>query len=54
MSLIPSTDNARPHTPVEYDPEEYGFDETDDIRIYEHHRIRVDPGQEPMRVDLFL
>jgi 23S rRNA pseudouridine1911/1915/1917 synthase len=40
--------------PIDYDPEEYGFDETDNIRIYEHHRIRVDPGQEIMRVDIFL
>lgn len=39
---------------VDYDPDDYGFDETDNIRIYEHHRIRVDPGQELMRVDLFL
>lgn len=40
--------------PLDYDPEEFGLDEADDIRIYEHHRIRVDPGQEPMRVDMFL
>jgi 23S rRNA pseudouridine1911/1915/1917 synthase len=40
---------------VAYDPEEYGLDEVDDdIRIYEHHRVSVDPGQAPLRVDVFL
>mgnify|MGYP005843580303 CR=1 FL=1 len=34
--------------------DEHFFDETEGIRIYEHHRLRVDPGQEPIRVDLFL
>ena len=38
---------------VEYDPEEFGLDETDNVRIYEHHRIRVDPGQEAARIDMF-
>lgn len=39
---------------VEYNPEDFGLDETDNIRIYEHHRIRVDPGQEAARIDMFL
>ncbi|MFO0486006.1 MAG: RluA family pseudouridine synthase, partial [Sphingobacteriia bacterium] len=46
--------NSDKPIPIDYDPEEFGLDEADDIRIYEHQRIRVDPGQEPMRVDHFL
>jgi 23S rRNA pseudouridine1911/1915/1917 synthase len=37
-----------------YDLEEYGIEDTENIRIYEHNRIKVDPGQEPERVDIFL
>ena len=39
---------------IDYDPEEFGLDELDEVNIYEHHRIQVDPGQKPMRVDQFL
>lgn len=41
-----------------YNPQEVapdaGFDKIDDIYFYEHHRIEVDPGQVPMRIDQFL
>lgn len=30
------------------------FGDSDEVRIYEHHRIHVDPGQEPQRVDVWL
>jgi 23S rRNA pseudouridine1911/1915/1917 synthase len=30
------------------------FADSDEVRIYEHHRIHVDPGQEPQRVDVWL
>lgn len=38
----------------EYDPDDYIFDDTGQIRIYEHHRLKVDPGQFSLRVDMFL
>lgn len=40
--------------PVDYDPDEYGLFDEERVRIYEHHRLRVDPGQEAVRVDIFL
>jgi 23S rRNA pseudouridine1911/1915/1917 synthase len=51
VSYVPRTTNA---TETDDEQDEHFFDETSGIRIYEHHRLRVDPGQEPIRVDLFL
>lgn len=34
--------------------ESENFDDSDEVRIYEHHRIPVDPGQEAVRVDIWL
>jgi len=39
---------------VPFDPTDYDLGEDEDIRLYEHHRLVVDPGQELMRLDLFL
>ncbi len=47
---VVSVENTGPEDAL--DTEEFG--ESDEIQIYEHHRIRVDPKQEMMRVDLFL
>lgn len=45
-------------SPWGYNPQEVapdaGFDRIDDLYFYEHHRIEVDPGQEPLRIDSFL
>jgi len=51
QSHSPDPNHVRP---VDYDPEEFGLLEEENIRIYEHHRLRVDPGQESVRVDVFL
>jgi 23S rRNA pseudouridine1911/1915/1917 synthase len=58
IGMLPYEDRIRAlnaEREVAYDPDDYGLDEIDeDIRIYEHHRLRVDPGQQPLRVDMFL
>jgi 23S rRNA pseudouridine1911/1915/1917 synthase len=48
------TERDHNFVPLDYDPEEYGLDETDQINIYEHYRLNVDPGQALTRVDVFL
>ncbi|MCS6905476.1 MAG: RluA family pseudouridine synthase [Bacteroidia bacterium] len=49
-----ATEHVQQYIPLEYDPEEYGLDETEHINIYEHYRLTVDPGQTLTRVDIFL
>ena len=51
QSDAPDPDLVRP---IDFDPDSFGVYEEEQIRIYEHHRLRVDPGQEAVRVDIFL
>jgi 23S rRNA pseudouridine1911/1915/1917 synthase len=51
-ALLP-TDSPWGYNPQAVAPDA-GFDRIDDLYFYEHHRIDVDPGQEPIRVDSFL
>lgn len=47
-------ENGLDALPADYEGDEYFFDDAGQVRIYEHHRLKVDPGQFSVRVDVFL
>lgn len=52
-AVLPAAENGPPEL-FDYRPEDYGLDAPDQVRVYEHHCITADPGQAPIRVDIFL